>query len=90
MDPTLHFICPRAGHGTCKPVSAFVDATIALDELVQWFREPFLCQRIAEGARDHLDRVRLSTLAGSVVQRIIAANGSSPANGQILRHRSAQ
>lgn len=27
--------------------------------------------------RDHLDRVRLSTLPGSEVQRIIAANGSS-------------
>src|ERR1700730_9616288 len=39
--------------------------------------------------RDHLDRVRLSTLAGSAVQRMIAANGSSPSNGQILCNRSA-
>ena len=37
--------------------------------------------------RDHFDRVRLSTFAGSAVQRMTAANGSSPANGQILRHR---
>jgi hypothetical protein len=41
-------------------------------------------------ARDHFDRVRLSTFVGSAVQRIIAANGSSPSNGQILRNRSAQ
>src|ERR1700732_4942392 len=39
--------------------------------------------------RDHLDRVRLSTFAGSAVQRMIAANGSSPSNGHILCNRSA-
>src|SRR3984893_3441640 len=39
--------------------------------------------------RDHLDRVRLSTFVGSAVQRMTAANGSSPANGQILCKRRA-
>src|SRR3984893_8557561 len=39
--------------------------------------------------RDHLDRVRLSTLAGSAVQRMTAANGSSLSKGQILCNRSA-
>src|ERR1700730_11431391 len=39
-------------------------------------------------ARDHLDRVRLSTFPRSAVQRIIAANGSSSSNGQFLRNRS--
>src|ERR1700730_17602167 len=39
--------------------------------------------------RDHFDRVRLSTLAGSAVQRIIAANGSSSSHGHILCNRTA-
>ena len=38
--------------------------------------------------RDHLDRVRLSHFVGSAVQRMIAANGSSLSNGQILRNCS--
>src|ERR1700730_16034298 len=41
-------------------------------------------------ARDHLDRVRLSTLRGSEVQRITAANGSSPSNGVICLVRAPQ
>jgi hypothetical protein len=40
--------------------------------------------------RDHLDRVRLSTLAGSEVQRITAANGSSRSDGSMLCKRKAQ
>jgi hypothetical protein len=35
--------------------------------------------------RDHLDRVRLSTLRGSEVQQMIAANGSSL--GKSKRHK---
>src|ERR1700681_1972215 len=41
------------------------------------------CTRAYRRARDHLDRVRLSTLAGSAVQRITTANGSSFSNGLI-------
>src|ERR1700730_4318745 len=40
-------------------------------------------------ARDHLDRMRLSTLAGSEVQRITAANGSMWSDTQMFRNRSA-
>src|ERR1700724_3251322 len=40
-------------------------------------------------ARDHFDRVRLSTFAGFAVQRMMAANGSSSSNGVIFRNRSA-
>jgi hypothetical protein len=36
-----------------------------------------LCPNAYRKTRDHFDRVRLSTLAGSEVQRMIAANGSS-------------
>src|ERR1700736_1759559 len=34
------------------------------------------CTRAYRNARDHLDRMRLSTFAGFAVQRITAANGS--------------
>src|ERR1700737_5041131 len=40
-------------------------------------------------ARDHFDRVRLSTFAGFAVQRMMAANGSSSSNGVIFRNRRA-
>jgi hypothetical protein len=39
--------------------------------------EGSLCAKVYRRARDHLDRVRLSTFFGSAVQRITAANGSS-------------
>src|ERR1700731_1437929 len=47
------------------------------------------CIRAYRSARDHLDRVRLSTFAGSAVQRMTAATGSSWSKGVIPRSRSA-
>src|SRR3984893_6352827 len=47
------------------------------------------CTRAYRSARDHLDRVRLSTFSRSAVQRIKVANGSSCSNGLICRNRSA-
>src|ERR1700730_587702 len=47
------------------------------------------CTRAYRNARDHFDRVRLSTFEGLEVQRMMAANGSSPSNGVICRNRSA-
>src|ERR1700730_17706329 len=41
------------------------------------------CTRAYRSARDHLDRVRLSTFSRSAVQRITTANGSSFSNGFI-------
>src|SRR3984893_18625961 len=47
------------------------------------------CTRAYRNARDHLDRVRLSTFAGFAVQRITAANGSMWSDTQMFRNRSA-
>jgi Arabinose-binding domain of AraC transcription regulator, N-term len=44
-----------------------------------------LCSSTYRRTRDHLDRVRLSTFAGSAVQRMIAAKGSSRSDGLIFR-----
>src|SRR5260370_21388516 len=51
--------------------------------------DAIFCTSAHRTALDHFDRVRLSTLAGSAVQRMIAANGSSWSVGIILRNRSA-
>jgi hypothetical protein len=47
------------------------------------------CTRAYRSTRDHLDRVLLSTFAGSEVERTMAANGSSSSNGVIFRNRTA-
>jgi hypothetical protein len=71
-----------------KPCRTGVDTALPLDELVERLGMGlFIAYR---STRDHFDLVRLSTFAGSAVQRMTAANGSSPSNGQILRNRSAQ
>src|SRR3984893_6960800 len=47
------------------------------------------CTRAYRNARDHLDRARLSTLAGSAVHWMMAANGSMWSDTQMFRNRSA-
>src|ERR1700736_4720685 len=47
------------------------------------------CSRAYRNARDHLDRARLSTLAGSAVHWMMAANGSMWSDTQIFRNRRA-
>src|ERR1700730_9307604 len=47
------------------------------------------CTRAYRSARDHFDRVRLSTFEGSELQRMMEANGSSSSNGMIFRNRRA-
>ena len=61
---------------TRKSLRTCIDTTLPPDERgkVSELGLYYAAYRIT---RDHLDRVRLSTLPGSEVQQMIAANGSS-------------
>jgi hypothetical protein len=63
------------GHAAPQASRALVDPTFPLHEFIQWFRGRLVCRE--PDARAHFERVRLSTFAGSAVQLMMAANGSS-------------
>src|ERR1700730_3236281 len=70
----------RSAHQLIPPLR-LINCTSDSDEV--------FCATAYRSTRVHLDRVLLSTFAGSAVERITAANGSSLSNGFTFRNRSA-